>query len=77
MKFITSCSSGSIKWVSTHILWSIVDVGIIDGFINAIASLVEAMSRVLRRLQTGYYNNYAFGMAFGVLLIVGIYLFAR
>jgi NADH-quinone oxidoreductase subunit L len=67
----------SIKWASTHIFWSIVDVGIIDGFVNAIASLVEAMSRVLRRLQTGYYNHYAFGMAFGVLLIVGIYLFAR
>ncbi|MGC2424173.1 MAG: NADH-quinone oxidoreductase subunit L [Nitrospirota bacterium] len=67
----------SIKWVSTNILWSIVDVGIIDGFVNAIASLVEAMSRVLRRIQTGYYNHYAFGMAFGVLLIVGIYLFAR
>jgi NADH-quinone oxidoreductase subunit L len=67
----------SIKWVSTNILWSIVDVGIIDGFINAVASLVEAVSRVLRRLQTGYYNNYAFGMAFGVLLIVGIYMFVR
>ena len=67
----------SIKWASTHIFWSIVDVGIIDGFVNAVASLVEAMSRVLRRLQTGYYNHYAFGMAFGVLVVVGIYLFVR
>jgi NADH-quinone oxidoreductase subunit L len=67
----------SIKWASTHIFWSIVDVGIIDGFVNALASLVEAVSRVLRRLQTGYYNNYAFGMAFGVLVIVGIYVLVR
>jgi NADH-quinone oxidoreductase subunit L len=68
---------GSVKWASTHIFWSIVDVGIIDGFVNAVASLVEAVSRVLRRLQTGYYNNYAFGMAFGVLVIVGIYVLVR
>ncbi len=67
----------SIKWASANLFWSVVDVGIIDGFVNAIASLVEAMSRVLRRLQSGYYNHYAFGMVFGVLVVVGIYLFAR
>ncbi len=67
----------SIKWAATNLFWSVIDVGIIDGFVNAIASLVEAMSRVLRRLQSGYYNHYAFGMAFGVLVIVGIYLFVR
>ena len=67
----------SVKWASTHILWSFVDVGIIDGFVNAVASLVEAASRVLRRLQSGYYNQYALGMAFGVFVIIGIYVFIR
>ena len=67
----------SVKWASAHILWSFVDVGIIDGFVNAVASLVEAVSRVLRRLQSGYYNQYALGMAFGVFVIIGIYVFIR
>ena len=67
----------SVKWASTHIFWSFVDVGIIDGFVNAVASMVEATSRVLRRLQSGYYNQYALGMAFGVFVIVGIYVFIR
>lgn len=67
----------SLKWASAHILWSFVDVGVIDGFVNAVASLVEAASRVLRRLQSGYYNQYALGMAFGVFVIIGIYVFIR
>ncbi|HLB25991.1 MAG TPA: proton-conducting transporter membrane subunit, partial [Nitrospirota bacterium] len=66
-----------VKWASTHVFWSFFDVGIIDGFVNAMASLVDAMSRVLRRLQSGQYNHYAFGMAFGVFVVVGIYLFVK
>jgi len=66
-----------IKWASVHVFWDIIDVNIIDGFVNAVASMVEAMSRVLRRLQSGYYNHYALGMAFGVFVMVGIYLFVR
>jgi NADH-quinone oxidoreductase subunit L len=66
-----------VKWASTHVFWNIVDVNIIDGFINAMGSLVESTSRVLRRLQSGYYNHYALGMAFGVFVVVGLYLFAR
>jgi len=66
-----------LKWSSTHFLYKFVDVGIVDGFVNAVASLVDAMSRVLRRLQSGYYHHYAFGMAFGVVVIVGIFMFTR
>jgi len=66
-----------IKVSSTHFFWRFVDVGIIDGFVNAVGSIVDAMSRVLRRLQSGYYHHYAFGMAFGVFVMVGIFLFAR
>jgi NADH-quinone oxidoreductase subunit L len=67
----------SVKWLSTHFFWNIVDVHIIDGFVNASASLVESASRVLRRLQSGYFNHYAFGMAFGVFVVVAIYLSVR
>ena len=58
-----------IKWVlDPFLLAGVVDVDIIDGFVNAVASLVEAMSRVLRRLQSGYYHHYAMGMALGVFV---------
>jgi NADH-quinone oxidoreductase subunit L len=67
----------SVKWLSTHFFWNIVDVHIIDGFVNATANFVESTSRVLRRLQTGYYNNYAFSMALGVFVAVAIYLSVR
>jgi len=67
----------SIKQSSTHFFWKFVDVGIIDGFVNAVASMVDAASRVLRRLQSGYYHHYAFGMVFGVFVIVGIFLFVK
>ena len=66
-----------LKWASTHFFWNIVDVHIIDAFVNAMASLVDAMSRVLRRLQSGYYNHYAAGMALGVFVAIGIYIFSR
>ncbi|MBI5694870.1 MAG: NADH-quinone oxidoreductase subunit L [Nitrospirae bacterium] len=66
-----------VKWASTHFFWKVVDVSIIDAFVNAVASLVDAMSRVLRRLQSGYFHHYAMGMALGVFVIVGVFLFIR
>jgi len=66
-----------IKWASTYFFWKVVDVNIIDAFVNAVASMVEAMSRVLKRLQTGYFHHYAMGMALGVFVIVGLFLISK
>ena len=51
------------------ILWSRVDAGLVDGFfVNGLARLVGAASRVLRTVQTGRVYHYAFTMLAGVAL---------
>ncbi|MHB1509501.1 MAG: NADH-quinone oxidoreductase subunit L [Acidimicrobiales bacterium] len=42
----------------------------IDGAVNALASLVAATGRRLRRVQTGYVRNYALGLMGGLVLIL-------
>jgi len=64
-----------IKAASTGFFWKVVDVGIIDGIVNGAGSLVVWTSGGLRKIQTGYYHHYAFGMALGVFVIVGLFLF--
>jgi NADH-quinone oxidoreductase subunit L len=56
-------------------LWKVVDVLIIDGFLNAAAFLVELAGDALRFLQTGNVRNYALTFLIGLvallLLVVG------
>jgi NADH-quinone oxidoreductase subunit L len=54
-------------------LWQIVDVRIIDGTVNGIASGVSFASSRLRRVQTGFVANYALAIALGAVIIVGAY----
>jgi NADH-quinone oxidoreductase subunit L len=67
----------STKSASTNIFWKVIDVGIIDAIVNGVASLVGATSSLLRRLQSGYYHHYALGMAFGVFVLVSLFLFLK
>ncbi len=54
------------------ILWRIADLMLIDGLIvNGSAYLVGRASRVLRVVQTGYLNHYAFAMVAGLILLLG------
>jgi NADH-quinone oxidoreductase subunit L len=55
-------------------LWQVVDVGIIDGAVNGVASGIGAISQRLRHVQTGLVANYALAIALGMVVIVGIYL---
>jgi NADH-quinone oxidoreductase subunit L len=55
-------------------LWQIVDVGIIDGAVNGVATGIGAISQRLRHVQTGLVANYALAIALGMVVIVGIYL---
>ncbi len=52
------------------LLWKVVDVGIIDGFLNALASISNQMSQRLRRLQTGLLQQYVFWVWLGVILLL-------
>ncbi len=60
-------------WLTRVIAWGshLFDIYIVDGLINSAATLVEANSGQWRRLQTGYLQNYAWIIIFGLLLILG------
>jgi NADH-quinone oxidoreductase subunit L len=51
-------------------LWTFADVKVVDGAVNGIAWLWARLARVLRPLQTGRAQNYAFGILIGVLVLV-------
>ncbi len=55
---------------TSFILWKIVDVKIIDGFVNAIARIVELKGEVLKLFQTGYVRNYALSILLGGVIII-------
>ncbi|MDR3580656.1 MAG: NADH-quinone oxidoreductase subunit L [Oryzomonas sp.] len=56
-------------------LWKGFDVVVVDGAVNGVANVVMAFSGVFRFLQSGYIYNYAWSMAFGVVVILGYYVF--
>jgi NADH-quinone oxidoreductase subunit L len=58
-----------------NFLWKGFDVLIVDGVVNGVAKVVISFSAVLRTVQSGYVHNYAFSMAFGMVVIVGYYVF--
>jgi NADH-quinone oxidoreductase subunit L len=58
------------------ICWRVIDVGIIDGTVNGVASLVDGASARLRTVQTGLVANYALAIALGMVVIIGVYFAA-
>jgi NADH-quinone oxidoreductase subunit L len=60
--------------VSREGLWRGVDVGVIDGAVNGVGSIVDAGAATLRRLQTGSIRTYASSLFVGVVLVLGYYL---
>ncbi len=59
----------------SRFLWKGFDVVVVDGLVNAAATLVMGASRLLKNIQTGYLHNYALSMAIGVVLVVACYIF--
>ena len=51
-----------------------IDLGIIDGVANGLASGTKSLANSLRRLQTGFVRNYALSVFVGVVLILGYLL---
>ncbi len=62
-----------LYWISDRVLWRIVDIEIIDGTVNGIASGTQWSSGKLRRVQTGFVANYALAIALGAVIIIGVY----
>ena len=63
-----------IRIVSTEGLWKIVDARLIDGTVNGVGRVVSGWSEILRRTQTGSVRAYAASLFFGVVAILGYYL---
>ncbi len=58
----------------SRLLGKPVDLGIIDGAVNGIGSVVRRVSGLMRRVQTGYVRTYAVGVLLGVVLVLLILL---
>lgn len=63
----------SLKGLGTG-LWRGFDEFIIDGTVNGIAYLIGWISGVMRRMQTGLVQNYAFSMIIGGVILTGYYI---
>jgi len=62
---------------STSVLWKALDVSVIDGGVNGAGTVVDAVSRWARTLQSGFVRGYALLMLGGAVALVGYLLWMR
>jgi len=67
------CFVNSLKALGTG-LWRGFDDLIVDGGVNGVGRVTISFSGILRRIQTGFVQNYAFSMMIGGLIIIGYYV---
>jgi NADH-quinone oxidoreductase subunit L len=60
-------------WVATALAWF--DRNIVDGIVNGIGAVVRRSGGGLARVQTGRVQNYALGIAIGLIVMAGSYFF--
>ena len=63
---------GPLMWLSRNVLWKVVDVGVIDGTVNGIASGTSAVGDTVRHTQSGNTRSYAVWVLVGALVVFGI-----
>jgi len=51
------------------------DVRVVDGTVNGVAALTQSTGRGIRQIQTGRVQNYALGIAAGLLVVAATYMF--
>jgi NADH-quinone oxidoreductase subunit L len=66
--------AGIYRWLS-KVLALQIDLGIIDGIANGLATVTQNSASGLRRLQTGFVRNYALAIFIGVVAILGYLIF--
>ena len=59
----------------SNAFWKFIDVVIIDGFVNGVASTAKGVGMVVRRIQGGYVQGYVLSFLIGVIFLIGYYLF--
>jgi NADH-quinone oxidoreductase subunit L len=63
-----------VKVGSTRLLWKIIDVGIIDGAVNAAGRVASRLGNALRYLQSGFARSYVAVVVLGALLIIAYFV---
>ena len=64
-----------LMWVSTNVLWKIVDVAGIDGTVNGIATGTTSLGDTVRHAQSGNTRSYAVWVIIGALVIIAVIFF--
>ncbi len=60
-----------ITYVSERYLWHGFDEIMIDGSVNGTGKTARFIGRTLRRIQTGFVQNYALAFVIGIIIMVG------
>ena len=63
---------GPLVWLSQNVLWKVVDVGVIDGAVNGVASGATAVGDTVRHTQSGNTRSYAVWVLVGAVVLFGI-----
>jgi NADH-quinone oxidoreductase subunit L len=63
---------GPLIWLSRNVLWKVVDVGVIDGTVNGIATGTTAVGDTVRHTQSGNTRSYAVWVLVGVVVLFAI-----
>jgi NADH-quinone oxidoreductase subunit L len=73
-EFYDATFVGPVENLSRDGLWKVVDVKIIDGFVNGVARLFAALAGALRYTQTGFARNYAAVILLGAIIVIGYFI---
>jgi NADH-quinone oxidoreductase subunit L len=64
-----------LAWISTNVLWKVVDVEAIDGTVNGIAGGATAIGDGVRHAQSGNTRSYAVWVVVGALVLLAVIFF--
>jgi NADH-quinone oxidoreductase subunit L len=64
-----------LMWVSTNVLWKIVDVAGIDGTVNGLARGTTSIGDTVRHTQSGNTRSYAVWVVIGALVVIAVIFF--
>jgi len=74
-EFYAAVVINPLMWISTNVLWKIVDVAAIDGTVNGIADGAKRIGDTVRHTQSGNTRSYAVWVVIGALVVIAIVFF--
>jgi NADH-quinone oxidoreductase subunit L len=64
-----------LLWISTNALWKFVDVEVVDGTVNGIATGASALGDKVRHAQSGNTRSYAVWVVIGAIVVIAVIFF--